>query len=144
MYGYSDYEKQQSDMNQQSTSSGGKGYYWMGVIRNGKLVILGAKNSEIEAESYLDSYAPGEQHVIQKFNSKDIHKVSGMFKSKALEQYHDLGKALSHNILSQSEQIKNKKAKNEGAVGQNEYKKEVKKHSKPLIPDMFEGQEEEY
>lgn len=137
VYGYQEYQDQ---VVQNSNS----GYYWMGVIRNGQLYILGYRKSMIEAETYLNDYAPGEQHVIERFNSKNIHRVSGKFKSKALERYKSLDVALRKNILSQSEQIRNKRFNNQEAVGYNEYKKEVKKRKKPLVPDMFEGQKEEY
>jgi len=144
VYGYQDYQNEQEGM---GNSGFGKKYYWMGVIRNGKLVILGYRMSQLEAENYLNAYASGQQHVVEAFNSKDIRRISGAFKSKALEQYRDLDVALRRNVISQSEQMKAKRDKQNNISGYKEYKAEVKRSKpkrKPIIEDMFHGLKEEY
>ena len=109
----SEYQRQQQEYQSSISqySPRGKLYYWMGVVRNGRLVVLGWRSSEAEAWEYLNSYCAGEQGIVKAFDSYDIHKVSGKFKSSVLEQYHDIDKATKRLVLNQSEQLKNKKKK---------------------------------
>lgn len=111
---FGDYDKgQQEYRNAQDEyrgSSPQRGrYYWMAVVRKGKVVILGYRLSEAEATDYVITNCPGEHYEVIGLDSKDIHKVSQQIKSKVLEKYHDLDRATQRNILNQSEQIKSKK-----------------------------------
>jgi hypothetical protein len=112
---FGDYDKgQQEYRTAQDEYSGGSSqrgkYYWMAVVRKGKVVILGYRLSEAEATDYVITNCPGEHYEVVGLDSKDIHRVSQQIKSKVLEKYHDLDRATQRNILNQSEQIKKRKS----------------------------------
>jgi hypothetical protein len=91
-----------------SIKKGGR-YYWMAVVRKGKVCILGCRMTEAEAWDYIYTNCPGEAGEVHAYDTKDIHKVSGHLKSVVLEKYHDISKATERMVLNQSEQIKKKR-----------------------------------
>jgi hypothetical protein len=105
--GQESYQKNQDEVRGNSSNQGK--YYWMAVVRKGKVVILGYRLSEAEAWDYIMTNCSGEAGEVHAYDTKDIHKVSGHLKSVVLEKYHDISKATERMVLNQSEQMKIKK-----------------------------------
>jgi len=68
-------------------------YYWVKTIRNGKLVVLGAYNTQEEAESIGYSSMDGNYEVIT-LHTRDQGRATQIIKAKLLEQTKDLDLSL--------------------------------------------------
>ena len=114
--GYERQKQEVAEMNEKyrSQSGGGKGwYYWMYVIRDGHPVILGFKNSQVEAESYLYQTVPNENGQVICLDTRDLSSAVRKIKSKILDTSHSLDEATIRMVRTQFKSKKEKKPKND-------------------------------
>ena len=126
--GYQDYMRRQ-ELVDQKTMVGGRGvYYWITTISDGKTVIIGYKDSYLEADQYARTVTQGNPYKITPLRTRDVSSAARFLKGQLLKEYSDLSVATKRMVRSQY----------------TKQKRQRKLYEKNKIHDMFEGMEEEY
>jgi len=106
-------EQEQEYERQPIAYRGRNWHWWIYVVRDGRPVVLGFRNSQTDSENYLREFCAGEDGHVICLDTVDVHRASSKIKSKVLEESKSLDVATRRMVLNQSEQMKAKKQKRE-------------------------------
>jgi hypothetical protein len=88
---------EQKFINRRSVKPVGNEYFWVTVIRSGKYIICGCRNSEQEASSWIyDKFPNDDSAKIWKIKSRDINAASRCIRGQRLNNNEELDQVMQH------------------------------------------------